>query len=148
MPNSITVRGFILTYGDKLRWRWHGGRIIYSIFLKLSVYFFYNLMAHFLTAAYRSKLVSDKNSIRICSNIIGQSGRQIIPYYMDFNVIQKNDALDIEKCGIFFLLFYFSLLSFHADIWFADFAMSVNLNCITMNDLARISPNVRIVRSS
>ena len=110
MPNSITVRGFILTYGDKLRWRWHGGRIIYSIFLKLSVYFFYNLMAHFLTAGYRSKLVSDKNSIRICSNIIGQSGRQIIPYYMDFNVIQKNDALDIEKCGIFFLLFFFPIV--------------------------------------
>ena len=57
-------------------------------------------MAHFLTAGYHSKLVSDKNSIRICENVIGQPGRQIIPYYMDVNLIEKNDSLDIEKCGI------------------------------------------------
>ena len=57
-------------------------------------------MAHFLTAGYRSKLVSDKNSIRICSNIIGQPGRNLIPIFLDIKLIEKSDALDTEKCAI------------------------------------------------
>ena len=57
-------------------------------------------MAHFLTAGFRSKLVSDKNSIRICTNIIGQPARQLRLYSVDINLIENSDKLDIEKCGI------------------------------------------------
>ena len=57
-------------------------------------------MAHFLTAGYRSKLVSDKNSIRICSNIIGQPGRQSLPSYINFTLIENFNQIPIEKCAI------------------------------------------------
>ena len=57
-------------------------------------------MANFQSAKNRSKLVSDKNSIRISSNIISQPGREVIPYYVDINLIENSDKRDIEKCGI------------------------------------------------
>ena len=57
-------------------------------------------MAHFLTAGYRTKLVSDKNLIRICENIIGQPGRRLIPHSVDINMIENSDKIDFKKCGI------------------------------------------------
>ena len=57
-------------------------------------------MAHFLTAGYRSKLVSDKNSIRICENIIGQPGRHFILSFVDINLIEHSEKIDIKRCGI------------------------------------------------
>jgi hypothetical protein len=57
-------------------------------------------MAHFLTAGYRSKLLSDKNSIRICENIIGQPGRQQLPSYVNYNLIENIYQIPIVKCAI------------------------------------------------
>ena len=58
-------------------------------------------MAHFLTAGYRSKLVSDKNSIRICEQYYRSAWKPpIIPNSMDIKLIEKTDKIDIKKCGI------------------------------------------------
>ena len=57
-------------------------------------------MANFQSAKNRSKLVSFKNSIRICSNITCQPGREVIPYYVDINLIENSENQDIIKCGI------------------------------------------------
>lgn len=57
-------------------------------------------MAQFRTVAFRSKLASVKNSLRIENNIITQPGREIIPYYVNINLIENSDKIDIEKCGI------------------------------------------------
>jgi len=70
--------------------------------------------AHFLPLDI-SKLSLIKIQFESVANIIGQTGRLIIPYYMNFNAIEKNDTLDIETCGICSDISLFPM-SFLADI--------------------------------
>ena len=57
-------------------------------------------MANFLTVKNRSKLVSFKNSLRICSNITCQFGDKMIPNYVDISLIENSNDLQVENCRI------------------------------------------------
>jgi hypothetical protein len=103
-------------------------------------------MAQFRTVAFRSKLASVKNSLRIENNIITQPGREIIPYYVNINLLENSDKIDIDKCGICCDISLYSIVFLCSQ--FVDIFMSVISNYITMKNSTHISLNARTVRST
>ena len=58
----------------------------------------------------QSKLVSDKSAICIHSKVINQAGRRIVPNYIDFNLIENKDQLNVLKCVVcFYMCFSISI---------------------------------------
>ena len=46
----------------------------------------------------QSKVVLDKNAIRIHIKVINQAGCRIVPNYIGFNPIENQDQINVLKC--------------------------------------------------
>ena len=57
-----------------------------------------------------SKLLSEKNAIRIQTNIITQSGRQIVPIFIDNNLIENVKQTEVLKCVVCYNICVFPII--------------------------------------
>ena len=57
-----------------------------------------------------SKLVSEKNAVRIHINITTQPGRQIVPNYIDINLIENIETSKVLKCVICYHICVFPII--------------------------------------
>ena len=57
-----------------------------------------------------SKLVSEKNAIRIQTNIVTQPGRQIVPIFIDNNLIENVEQSQVQKCVVCYNICVFPII--------------------------------------
>ena len=57
-----------------------------------------------------SKLVSEKNAIRIQTNIVTQPGRQIVAIFIDNNLIENVEQSQVQKCVVCYNICVFPII--------------------------------------
>ena len=57
-----------------------------------------------------SKLVSERNAIRIQTNIITQPGRQIVPIFIDNKLIENVEQSQVQKCAVCYNICVFPII--------------------------------------
>ena len=91
------------------------------------------------------KLASDKNAIRIHIKVINQARRRIVFNYIDFNLIENKNQLNV--LNVLCVCTY--VFSNSISMWSCNMRLLLFdiLYLITINDLIHITLNVLIVRN-